>query len=66
MSLKRRLNTLEGRAGIGDPESEFCTCPGDDKVVFEWSDGEIEPETCPKCGRPIKTVEVTWETGIEL
>ena len=61
-TLDRRIGYLERRAGVSGENSEFCSCPGPVTVTVDWGD---EPEAaaaiCPRCGRPIRTVTVTWD-----
>lgn len=69
--LKRRVATLERQRGEPGP---WCECPGPLRVV--WADGtpvtpfcgpwpeeppEPAPDICPKCGKPIRVIDVVWD-----
>ena len=65
MSTQSRLDKAEKRLnpqGTADA-SEWCTCPGPVTVKVNW-DPEPEtpePETCPRCGRPIRHITIDWD-----
>ncbi len=73
--VKRRLDKVERALGVAEPDSPWCQCETDGRSVYvTWGDtaepvadpvtGEIpepEPELCPKCGKPIRVVTVTWD-----
>lgn len=61
------MNNLQGRVArleraTGEPgDGRYCQCLGDARVVVSWATREPEePETCPRCGRPIRVDVVTW------
>lgn len=61
--LERRVRRLERVQGIGAAESAFCSCEAD-RYTVRWNDGrECLPETCPKCGRPRRVIEIEWVDG---
>ena len=66
MSLKERVTKLEQKAG--GPDSEWCCC-GDKEITVLWG-GEVDPmpvngAPCPKCGRPMRVIDVTWPDDLE-
>lgn len=55
-NVKKRLERLEERAGVG------CSTCAENPITVVWSSGDEEdpPITCPECGR--KAEEIEWTT----
>ena len=58
---RRRVGALEHELRVGAADDGFCQCEGKVRMRVLWDEPEPEPERCPRCGRLVRNIEVTWD-----